>query len=79
MEDTTVFEKIDLYEKEIELILKEVYDALLEKGYNPENQIIGYLMSGDPGYISSHKDARVKITKYSRSEILNAILKVYLK
>ena len=56
-------------------ILKEVYDALSEKGYNPINQIVGYLMSGDPGYITSYKDARAKITSVSPSKILEVIVK----
>ena len=65
-------------EQEIRKILLTVYDALKEKGYNPINQIVGYLMSGDPGYISSHKEARNKLTKFERSEILEVLVKKYL-
>ncbi|MDD3821447.1 MAG: IreB family regulatory phosphoprotein [Bacilli bacterium] len=59
--------------------LKEVFYALEERGYNPINQLVGYLMSGDPGYISSHKEARNKIVKLDRTEILEVIVKSYLK
>lgn len=58
----------------VEDVLKDVYSALKEKGYNPINQIAGYLMSGDPGYISSYKDARKKITSLERSKILEYLL-----
>lgn len=60
-------------------VMEKVYEALNEKGYNPINQIIGYLLSGDPTYITSHKNARSIITKVERDEILEEILKEYLK
>ena len=63
---TMTFSIGDQTDQEIRKILTSVYDALKEKGYNPINQIVGYLMSGDPGYISSHKEARNKITKFDR-------------
>jgi uncharacterized protein (UPF0297 family) len=63
----------------ISKMLFEVYDALKERGYNPINQLLGYLVSGDPGYISSYKNARNKITKYDRTKILMAILEGYLE
>ena len=56
-------------------ILHEVYEALKERGYNPTNQIVGYLMSDDPGYISNHKDARKKLTKIDRTRILEVIIR----
>ena len=59
-------------------ILKEVYDALVEKGYNPINQIVGYLISGDPGYISSYKESRKKICKLERTQIIEVLLRNYL-
>ena len=59
-------------------ILKEVYEALVEKGYNPINQIVGYLMSGDPGYISSHKEARNMITEIDRTKIIETLLEKFL-
>lgn len=59
-------------------ILKEVYKALEEKGYNPINQIVGYLISGDPGYISSYKESRKKICKLERTQIIEVLLRNYL-
>ncbi len=59
-------------------ILIQVYEALKDKGYDPINQIIGYILSGDPTYITSHKDARNLIRKLERDELLGEILKEYL-
>ena len=58
-------------------ILKEVYEALTEKGYNPINQIVGYLISGDPGYISSYRESRKKICKLERTQIIEVLLRNY--
>lgn len=71
---------IDIFEDEIVRdTLRDVYLALEERGYNPINQLVGYIMSGDPGYISSHKEARTKITKIERNKILEVLLKEYMK
>ncbi|HJJ13146.1 MAG: IreB family regulatory phosphoprotein [Clostridia bacterium] len=59
-------------------ILKEVYDALVEKGYNPINQIVGYILSGDPTYITSYNDARNKIRLIERDELLEKMVKNYI-
>ncbi len=59
-------------------ILKEVYKALVEKGYNPINQIVGYILSGDPTYITSHNDARNLIRKVERDELLENMVKFYI-
>ena len=59
-------------------ILKDVYNALVEKGYNPINQIVGYILSGDPTYITSHKDARNKIRCIERDELLEKLVKSYI-
>ena len=59
-------------------ILKEVYNALVEKGYNPINQIVGYILSGDPTYITSHNDARNLIRKIERDELLEKMVKEYI-
>ena len=59
-------------------ILDEVYDSLKERGYNPTNQIVGYLISGDPGYISSYRDARNKIMRLDRNTIAEVLLKNYI-
>lgn len=60
-------------------ILTDVSMALTEKGYNPINQIVGYIMSGDPTYITSHNGARTKIRKLERDEILEELVAFYLK
>ena len=59
-------------------ILKEVYQALVEKGYNPINQIVGYILSGDPTYITSHNDARNLIRQIERDELLEKMVKYYI-
>ncbi len=59
-------------------VLKEVYKALEEKGYNPVNQIVGYILSGDPTYITSHNDARNIIRKVERDELLEKMVKSYI-
>ena len=63
----------------VEDILKTVYKAMTEKGYNPVNQIVGYIMSGDPTYITSHKGARSLIMKVERDELVEALLKNYIR
>ena len=69
-------------EKEPEMQVKDVlhivYEALTEKGYNPVNQIVGYIMSGDPTYITSHKGARSLIMKVERDELVEELLRVYV-
>ena len=60
-------------------ILAQVYAALKEKGYNPINQIVGYIMSGDPTYITSYQSARSLITKLERDEILEELVQVYIE
>ena len=59
-------------------ILKDVYESLVEKGYNPINQIVGYILSGDPTYITSHNDARNKIRQVERDELLEKMVKNYI-
>ena len=59
-------------------VLKEVYEALVEKGYNPINQIVGYILSGDPTYITSHKEARNIIRMIERDELLEKMVKNYI-
>ena len=59
-------------------VLQEVYEALKEKGYNPINQIVGYLLSGDPAYITSHKNARSTVRKLERDELLEELVSFYL-
>lgn len=64
---------------EVSDILEQVYEALTEKGYNPVNQIVGYIMSGDPTYITSHKGARSLIMKAERDEILEHLMENYIE
>ena len=76
----TQFFKVNV---EPELLVKEVldtvYNAMREKGYNPVNQIVGYIMSGDPTYITSHNGARSMIMKVERDELVEELLKDYIK
>ncbi|MCI8832607.1 MAG: IreB family regulatory phosphoprotein [Clostridia bacterium] len=58
--------------------LRQVYDALVEKGYNPVNQIVGYILSGDPTYITSHKNARNIIRQIERDELLERMVENYI-
>ena len=60
-------------------VIDVVYHALSEKGYNPVNQIVGYIMSGDPTYITSHRNARSLIMKVERDELVEEILRAYIK
>lgn len=65
-------------EQKVRVILQTVYEALQEKGYNPVNQLVGYMISGEPAYITSHNDARKLMGKVERDEIMEVLLKHYL-
>lgn len=79
MDDKTGLFDVSLVKKKlISSTLSEVYEALKERGYNPINQLVGYLISGDPGYISSYKNARDKIMEFDRAEVMGIILEEYL-
>ena len=78
-EQTSLFNVKDLDTELIRVTLKEVYEALEERGYNPTNQIVGYLISGDPGYISSYKDSRSKIQELDRAKIVEIVLLEFQK
>ena len=73
-EQTSLFNLQEIDTKNIRDTLNEVYQSLEERGYNPTNQIVGYLISGDPGYISSYKDARNKIQEIDRAKIVEILL-----
>lgn len=73
-EHTSLFSVQELDTEMTREVLKEVYEALEERGYNPINQIVGYLISGDPGYISSYKDARNRIQEIERAKIVEILL-----
>ena len=66
-------------EIQVKDVLDLVYNAMAEKGYNPVNQIVGYIMSGDPTYITSHKGARSTIMKVERDELVEELLKEYIQ
>ena len=66
-------------ELQVSDVLEIVYKALKEKGYNPVNQIVGYIMSGDPTYITSHNNARSLIMKVERDELVEEVLKPYIE
>lgn len=76
--NTQFFQVVKEQEYDVASILKDVYEALKEKGYNPVNQIVGYIMSGDPTYITSHKNARSLIMKVERDEILEVLFENYI-
>ena len=66
-------------EYRVKAVLESVYHAMAEKGYNPVNQMVGYIMSGDPTYITSHNNARSLIMKVERDELVEELLKEYIK
>ena len=77
-ETTHLFKVNEINDAVVDVTLNEVYDALEERGYNPINQLVGYLMSGDPGYISRHKEARNKIMKLDRTKIIELMVRNYM-
>lgn len=77
-DETVRFDFDDDHKKEISETLTIVYDALEEKGYNPINQIVGYLLSGDPAYIPRYRDARNLIRRHERDEVMEELVKFYL-
>ncbi|WP_124065963.1 IreB family regulatory phosphoprotein [Clostridium sp. E02] len=76
--NTQFFKAVQENKLNVSQVLEQVYIALTEKGYNPINQIVGYIMSGDPTYITSHKNARSLIMKVERDEILEELMRVYI-
>ena len=78
LDKTMTFSLGDDKEQEMKVVLTTVYDALREKGYNPINQIVGYLLSEDPTYITTHNNARSLIRRIDRDELLQVLLKSYL-
>lgn len=76
--ETREFTRLDDNDNIIRETLLAVYTALVEKGYNPISQIVGYILSEDPTYITNHKNARTLITRFDRDELLEALVKYYL-
>lgn len=79
MDDTKIVNVENFKREYVSETVKEIADILDEKGYNPINQIVGYLISGDPGYISNHKEARNRITELDRTKIIEMLLEEFLK
>ena len=79
LNNTQFFKAVQSPQVEVSDVLKEVYEALSEKGYNPTSQIVGYIMSGDPTYITSHMGARSLIMKVERDEIVEEIFRSYVE
>ena len=77
-EQTITFSIKNEKERQMYKILSDVYDALREKGYNPINQIVGYILSEDPTYITNHKNARSEIRKIDRDDLLKVMVQTYL-
>ena len=75
---TFLFDVSEIDNVLVDQTIKDVYEDLEEKGYNTINQIVGYLISGDPGYISSYKESRKKICKLERTQIIEVLLRNYL-
>lgn len=78
MSDTKIYDASEFQNEYVSSVVREVAIILEERGYNPVNQIVGYLMSGDPGYISSHKEARSKITEFDRTKILEILVEDFI-
>lgn len=78
MSETIQFTIKDEHEAEMLKVLTAVYDALKEKGYNPVSQIVGYILSEDPTYITTHNNARSLIRRIDRDELMQALVKNYL-
>ena len=76
---TAIFSIHDQKDIEIHEVVQQVYNALKEKGYNPISQIVGYILSEDPTYITTHNNARSLIRRLDRDELLQALVKNYLK
>ena len=79
LHDTQFFQTVQENKMDVDQVLDLVYTGLSEKGYNPVNQIVGYVMSGDPTYITSHKNARSLIMKVERDDILELLLSYYIR
>ncbi len=79
VEHTSLYDIAEFDEQEVHEILNEVYTSLTDRGYNATNQIVGYLISGDPGYISSYNDSRNKIQQIDRAKIVEILLSSFQK
>ncbi len=78
-EPTVTFNRVDQQDAELRRVLKQVYDALKEKGYNPVNQIVGYILSEDPTYITTHNNARSLMSQLDRDDLLSALVRWFVE
>ena len=79
MDKTVLFNVEEIKNASIKETLKEVFESLKERGYNPINQLTGYVITGDPGYISNYQDARSKIISIDRSELVAVLIKEFIQ
>lgn len=79
MEETKIYSSQEINDALISETIREVIEILKERGYDPIRQIVGYLISGDPGYITSHKEARNKISKIERTRLIEVLVKDFIK
>lgn len=79
LDNTMKYDSFQEQELSMSEVIRVVYQALKERGYEPENQIVGYILSGDPTYITSHNDARKLVRQVERDDLLAAILKSYIE
>ena len=78
-EKTGIFQVGAHQMRDVEEVLRYVFDALRERGYNPTDQVVGYLVSGDPTYITSHRDARTLIRQIDRDQLLEELVRTYVR
>ena len=79
MDQTKVYDYVEFNDALALGVIKNVMEILRKRGYNPVNQIVGYLMSGDPGYITSYEDARSMLLQFDRSKLIEVLLKEAMK
>ncbi len=79
LKDVVISDEAVVERSAINKVIAEAYDAMKEKGYNPVNQFVGYIISGDPTYITSYKDARKKVSRIEQDELLEEIVNYYIQ
>ncbi len=79
LKDVVISDEAVVERSAINKVIAEAYDAMKEKGYNPVNQLVGYIISGDPTYITSYKDARKKVSRIEQDELLEEIVNYYIQ
>ncbi len=79
MDSTSLYSISEIEDALVKRTLREVYSSLKERGYNPTSQIVGYLVTGDPGYITNYNEARDKLVKLERAKVIETIVKDYIE